>query len=279
MNKKVGVAVFIMVILLACYFIQQGADLYRANRQTYGEYKANGKQNETTKAVIANTKQVEIENLIAEDNKQEIKKVAYLTFDDGPSENTEKVLQTLKKYNIKATFFMIGNEITKEREPLVKQMVEEGHLIGIHTYSHEKNEIYCSKDACILDFQKAYDRIYEVTGIAPTVYRFPWGSANCYIKGYCNEVIKEMDQKGLTFYDWNVTAEDSVGRPTSYSILKNISGFKKYNEPVILMHDGQSNKLTVKMLPEIIEKIKAAGYEFDTVDHRTRPYQWKHDWK
>ncbi len=199
----------------------------------------------------------------------EEEKVAYLTFDDGPSYLTEEILEILDKEGIEATFFLIGTQITEDKEALLRSMVAEGHLLGIHSYSHKSNEIYSSVDAYIEDAKKTADRICEVTGVRPTIYRFPWGSVNCYVSGICDDVIEEMNEAGYEYYDWNVSAEDSVGKPTKESILKNIKkDFGKYNEPVILMHDSAVNKATVEALPEIISMLKAEGYTFGTLEER-----------
>lgn len=203
------------------------------------------------------------------------KKVAYLTFDDGPSVLTEEVLEILEKENIRATFFLIGSQITAEEEELLKKMVEKGHLLGIHTYSHKSNEIYGSADAYIEDAKKTAQRIYEVTGERPTIYRFPWGSKNCYVSGICDKIIEGMTEEGYEYFDWNVSAEDSIGTPTKASILKNIKkDFEKYKEPVILMHDSAINKATVEALPFIIEMLKEEGYAFGTLDERSKPYHY-----
>lgn len=197
------------------------------------------------------------------------KKTAYLTFDDGPSEQTLEVLDILKEEGIHATFFLIGEEITPEREEIVKRMVEEGHTVGLHTYCHDYDIIYRSVDNFLEDYEKLYRRIYEVTGAYPSIFRFPGGSTNRYAKSVIRSIKTEMERRGFCYYDWNVSAEDMVGTPTRYSIRTNI--FKdvfRYDEPVILMHDSAMNGLTVSMLRDIIEEIRKSGYEFDTLDHR-----------
>lgn len=204
-----------------------------------------------------------------EGEKNVIKKIAYLSFDDGPSEETIKVLDILKEEGIHATFFLIGEEITPEREDIVRRIVEEGHTIGLHTYCHDYTKMYHSVDAFLEDYEKVYQRIYEVTGKKPVIFRFPGGSKNKYVSRIAKEVIKEMERRGFCYYDWNVSAEDSVGRPTAYSIRANI--FKdvfRFEQPVILMHDSAINKVTISCLPDIIKEIRKAGYEFDTLDHR-----------
>lgn len=196
------------------------------------------------------------------------KKIAYLSFDDGPSKYTSDVLKILKENDIKATFFILGSTMTKEGEECLKTMVKEGHTIGLHTYSHKCKSIYSSVEAYLEDFDKVFQQVYGITGIKPIIFRFPCGSVNCYSKGIKKALIAEMERRGFTYYDWNVTAEDSVGTPTEYSIITNVKHYCEHNKPVILMHDSSINKLTTKVLPKIISKIKESGYEFDTLDKR-----------
>lgn len=196
-------------------------------------------------------------------------KIAYLTFDDGPSDVTGNILDTLDKEGIKGTFFILGSTMTKEGEENLKRMAEEGHTIGIHTYSHEYKDIYASVEGFLEDFHKVYEQVVELTGVKPTIFRFPWGSYNKYCKNMKAELVAEMERRGFTYYDWNVSAEDSVGKPTSQSIIKNVKkDLTKYTKPVILMHDSMNNKLTAQTLPDIISLVKQNGYTFDTLDHR-----------
>ncbi|MDF2511276.1 MAG: hypothetical protein K0S04_1142 [Herbinix sp.] len=202
------------------------------------------------------------------------KKIAYLSFDDGPSENTYKVLDILQEYDATATFFIVGSAIDKKSEDSLLRMVNEGHTIGIHTYSHMCNEIYCSIERYLDDFNLVYEQIYDITGKRVNLYRFPWGSNNSYGKHMKDSLIDEMERRGFTCYDWNVDSQDSNGRPSASTILRNIKkDIKRQNQPIILMHDSKINNTTVKLLPEIIEMIQEMGYEFDTLDHR-EPYQF-----
>lgn len=212
--------------------------------------------------------------LIVPKNADKDKKIAYLTFDDGPSENTYKVLDILQEEEVKATFFIVGSSITKDEENSLKRMINEGHAIGIHTYSHMCNEIYCSVERYLEDFNKVYQQIYEITGERVNIYRFPWGSNNGYSRNIKDALIEEMKRRGFTCYDWNVSGDDSIGWPTRKSIRKNIKkDLHRYNDPIILLHDSISNNLTVEMLPEIIQMIRDEGYEFDTLENR-EPYQF-----
>jgi peptidoglycan/xylan/chitin deacetylase (PgdA/CDA1 family) len=202
------------------------------------------------------------------------RKIAYLTFDDGPSENTFKVLDILEEKDIKATFFIVGSAIKKNNEGSLERMLHEGHTIGIHTYSHMCNEIYCSVERFLDDFNTVYQQIYDITGERVNIYRFPWGSNNGYSKNIKDALMDEMERRGFTCYDWNVDTNDSVGKPSSYSILRNIRrDIKNQDQPIILMHDSSINDLSVQMLPDVIKLLEELGYEFDTLDKR-EPYQF-----
>lgn len=208
-------------------------------------------------------------------NKDE-KKIAYLTFDDGPSKVTEQILAALAKEDAKATFFLIGEQITEDTAPMLKQMVEEGHELGIHTYTHKSEEIYMSADAYVEDSLKTAERIKEATGVEPKYFRFPWGSNNAYAKSIKEEIVKRMEEAGYTYFDWNVSGEDSVGMPDGAAIFRNVKkDALKYNQPVVLLHDSASNKSTAEILPDILKLMKEAGYEFATVDKRYKPYQYR----
>lgn len=275
MSKKIIVAAFFMLALIICYRVEQ--NIYES--KTYSFYKNVGNQltEEESEAVDSQEileQEVIQENLMVEEKK----KVAYLTFDDGPSTLTPDILKTLKEKQVNATFFLIGNQINEETIPILKQSIADGNCIGIHTYCHECKVIYQDADAYIKDFDEAFCTIKDKLGIEPTIFRFPWGSANGFLSNIEDEIIDTLEARGFTYYDWNVSAEDSVGNPTSYSIMKNIrKDYKKYNKPIILMHDSSVNKLTAKMLPQIIDELKQAGYSFDTLDHMEDPYQYPRD--
>lgn len=203
------------------------------------------------------------------------KKTAYLTFDDGPSKVTEQILAALKKENARATFFLIGQQITEDTIPLLRQMTEEGHELGIHTYSHKSEEIYQSADAYVEDVLKTAERIRQAVGAEPKYFRFPWGSNNCYAKGIKEEIVQRLEAEGYIYFDWNVSGEDSIGRPDKNSIFRNVKkDVLKYNEPVVLLHDSAINENTAETLPDILRLLKDAGYGFETVDKRSKPYQY-----
>lgn len=138
-------------------------------------------------------------------------KTMYLTFDDGPSEkNTARILDILKERGIKATFFLVGENVRKYPE-MARRIVEEGHTIGIHSDTHDYQKIYQSVESFVADFEAAHQSVYEVTGVDTKIFRFPGGSVNAYNKRVGKAIIDEMTKRGYTYYDWNASLEDASG--------------------------------------------------------------------
>lgn len=203
------------------------------------------------------------------------KRTAYLSFDDGPSKVTPTILDILKEKEITATFFIMASNITDDNKYLLNRMVEEGHTIGIHTYSHRSDDIYSSVKAYLEDFDKVYQAIYDITGVKATIFRFPWGSSNAYNQRIKKELHEEMTRRGFSFYDWNVSAEDSYGQTSAAVIKKNvIKDLDKFHSPIILMHDSSINENTAKVLAEILDKMKEKGFRFSTLEKR-EPYYFR----
>ncbi|MCM1303145.1 MAG: N-acetylmuramoyl-L-alanine amidase [Lachnospiraceae bacterium] len=148
-------------------------------------------------------------------------KTMYLTFDDGPSEeNTSAVLDILQERGIKATFFVVGENVRKHPE-VARRIVEEGHTIGIHCNSHDYDKVYESVEAYLADFQEAYDAVYEITGVEVELFRFPGGSINAYNKDIYEEIIQAMAERGFIYFDWNASLEDAVSSSTPEQLLQN----------------------------------------------------------
>ncbi len=195
-----------------------------------------------------------------------VKKTVYLTFDDGPSVNTERVLDVLDEYGIKASFFLIGNQINEDNYGIVERMRDEGHAIGLHCSCHNYNKLYSGEYACMESILEEKKMLEESFGICSTMYRLPGGSTNIYITDK-DKIISGLREEGLRGFDWNVSAEDSVGTPTKESIMNNIfKDVDRVSEPVILLHDGIGNSLTSEILPQILEKLVNSGYEFETLE-------------
>ena len=196
-------------------------------------------------------------------------KVAFLTFDDGPSRNTEKILDILAKYNVKATFFVIGENLTEDGTEIAKRALEEGHMLGLHTETHSYDKIYRTVESFLTDYDKLACRFVEAFGECPGIFRFPGGSYSSYINPIKEELTTELERRGFIGYDWNVSGEDAVGTPTAASIKKNVCDtIHRHADPIILLHDSPCSNLTAEVLPEILEKLIADGYEFRTLQCR-----------
>lgn len=198
--------------------------------------------------------------------KPSTRKVAFLTFDDGPSPRvTPLILQTLKRYDIKATFFLVGQMVA--RYPKIAQEVRaEGHLICNHTFSHQYKKIYQNTDAFMEDLKKC-EAVVKGTlgkGFTTNIIRFPAGSFEKKKVPFRERVIKE----GYVYIDWDALNGDADGSAKTVEQLvqriKNTTHNKK--NVVILMHDANSNVNTAKALSAIIDYLKAEGYTFKTMD-------------
>ena len=195
-------------------------------------------------------------------------KVIYLTFDDGPSENTKKILDVLDKYNAKATFFVTGNG--KKYNKYIKEAHDRGHTIGLHTYTHNYKQVYSSVNAYFEDLDKVGQMVKEQIGYVPHYIRFPGGSSNTksshYCKGIMTTLVSEVQNRGYQYYDWNGDTTDASGNNVPVSqLIKN--GTSSHSKNInILAHDTQAKSTTVEALPKIIEHYQKLGYEFRAID-------------
>ena len=201
-------------------------------------------------------------------------KIVHLTFDDGPSQNTLKVLDILDRYGIKATFFVVYND----SEPACnyyKEIVDRGHTLAIHTASHDYKKIYASVDAFLEDFNQIYTYVYQRTGVRPILFRYPGGSTNCLSYHAGPAIMKEMERRGFTYYDWNVSSGDGGNQATRSSIYEWVtSKATKLDESVVLMHDSNGKGETAAALPSIIETLQEAGCIFEPLSSSTKPVQF-----
>lgn len=197
--------------------------------------------------------------------------MVYLTFDDGPSKYTSSILSILDKYNIKATFFVTGNYGEKGAE-ILKQIVDRGHSIGIHTYSHDYNSIYQSMDNFLEDFNNIFNYVYEATGVKPNIVRLPGGSINTYNRFTYQQICAEIMRRGFVYYDWNVSGEDAAFDANWTSIYNNVTkGMNDKSRAIILLHDGADKYNTVLTVEDLIIYLKNKGYNFGKLDHTVRP--------
>lgn len=199
--------------------------------------------------------------------KQTAEKVVYLTFDDGPSMNTQKVLDILDVYDAKATFFVTGTN--KEYYHLIRQAYKNGHTIGLHTYVHEYDQIYNSSSAYFADLKKIEDLVYSQIGSVPKYIRFPGGSSNQVSKKYCSKIMKKLTKevvnRGYQYYDWNEDSEDGSGQVSVKQLVKNATASKD-NNIVLLFHDANGKENSLKAIGQVIQYYQSKGYAFKGID-------------
>ena len=199
----------------------------------------------------------------------------YLTFEDGPSENTEAILNILAQYNVKATFFVVGKE-DEDSQELYKRIVEEGHTLGMHSYSNKYSQIYQSKDAFEEDFNRLRDELYQVTGVESIYYRFPGGSSNQISNVPMSDFIHYLNEQGVIYYDWNISAGDAASNAYSAEeIVANVvDDVVKYKTSVVLLHDASDKSTTVEALVPMIEALNEMGAEILPIDEDTSVIQY-----
>ena len=236
---------------------------------------ANNSTSDTTESVSSET--TSTTKTIRKSNE----KIAYLTFDDGPSINTEKLLDILDQYDVKATFFVIYH---KKMENKYKAIVDRGHTIALHSYTHTYSKIYKTEKGYYEDLNKIHDYVEKVTGVDSKIIRFPGGSSNTVSRKYNKTIMKTLKksvtEKGYVFHDWNIDSTDASGinRDPDLLVEKVQEGLKKKKPVVdILMHDtGKSKTTTVEALPRIIEAVQAAGYRIEplTLESEAIQHRW-----
>lgn len=219
---------------------------------------------------------------IGEVNKSDIKsrklKKIYLTFDDGPTQITYKVLKVLKKNNIKATFFFNGAKNNKGKK-VVNEIVKEGHLLALHTYSHDYKKVYKSPKAFLKDLEKNRINFLKATGYDCRIFRFPGGTNNTVSFSYggkkvIRKAIKLTKSHGYDYVDWNSFPDDVGAKMPKKQYNRIIKQAKWNDESVVLMHVFDRNTALPKGLDHVIKTLKKQGYTFDTVDNLNTPVKF-----
>lgn len=198
-------------------------------------------------------------------------KTMYLTFDDGPSvENTGRVLEVLRERDIQATFFLVGENVEKHPE-IARQIVAEGHTVGIHCNCHDYDTLYESVESYVADFEKARQTIYEVTGVEATLFRFPGGSRNDYNRDVYEDIIDEMTARGYIYYDWNASLEDAVSDWTPDQLVANgVETTLGRRKVILLAHDVVYS--TGVCLDDLLERLPE--YEMKPLTPQVEPIQF-----
>ena len=241
------------------------------NNQTENSEEATGEQ---TTQELTTEEQVTQEQTTKEPTTLPDGKYAYLTFDDGPSANTMRILDILDNYGVKATFFVNGHT-GSTMEERYKAIVGRGHAIALHTYTHKYENVYGGVDKFAEEVVSLRKYILEVTGKDTTLFRFPGGSSNTIaddIKPY----IQWINDNGYSYWDWNSSSGDASGKKVSAAeIVQNCmeQADAGYKNLMILMHDTNAKDTTVEALPALIEALQARGYEIRAIDESTAPVQ------
>lgn len=290
--KRMIIAVVVILIVLPmilCVFLLYRVHVLEQQVQELYETRAA----ETLMAVELEEKTASREMTVADDTESEIQEPkqeeqiivdelqqekwpckVYLTFDDGPSYYTDDILDILKRYGVKANFFVIGTEDPELRK-IYRRIIDEGHVLGMHSYSHKYQDIYASVDAFATDLSRLETLLYDETGVIPKLYRFPGGSSNTVSPVSMGYFIDYLTAKGITYYDWNISSGDASTRllPKDDIVRNSLYRMDENEETMILLHDIGDKSTTVEALPEIIEALQEQGLPITTIDDTTIPIQ------
>ncbi|WP_052087846.1 polysaccharide deacetylase [Paenibacillus wynnii] len=201
----------------------------------------------------------------------ESRKIVYLTFDDGPSPVTAKVLDILKREGVKATFFVLGNG-AKSHPEVISDIWEQGHAIGNHSYDHNYHELYSGFTRFWNQIKKTEEIIRGITGTRPQLIRAPGGTFGHFDDTY----FYLLKQAGYIVTDWTVDSGDSKRRGVpAAEIIKDAVPNTTSSRVILLMHDGGGHEESAKALPQIIARYKEAGYTFGVLDNQVKPVQFR----
>ncbi len=202
-------------------------------------------------------------------------KIVYLTFDDGPDDkNTPAILDLLKKADIKATFFVLGQKAALYPD-MIKRMYAEGHAIGNHSYDHDYKKLYISSAAYINQMQQTDDILFSILGVRPLITRAPGGTTGHFTHAFTSALVKN----GYLEYGWNIsTADAAPNHPIAQDFIDNVISQIDARpflatHAIILMHSSSNHEETVKALPAIIKTFKDRGYTFGVITPMT-PSAW-----
>ncbi|MCR5213092.1 MAG: polysaccharide deacetylase [Eubacterium sp.] len=230
-------------------------------------------QSTFTDAEMASLNDAPVDEEIQESNIEKNGKTVYLTFDDGPSDHTDEILDILDEYGVKATFFVVEEDGRHAKE--LKEIADRGHTIGIHSKSHIYSEIYADIDSFKADVEGVHDWVLSVTGIDTRYYRFPGGSSNNVSQVSIGECIEYLKSEGYEYYDWNAMSKDAENYYlTADELTENAMTFIRANEgdSIVLLHDLDEHYTSVESLPGLIEQLTQEGYSFDQIDDDTYPF-------
>ena len=283
-DLKIVYSIIIISIILAICCI--GYILYN-EKTTKLASNSNVITEEQTENIISEEQKNTAENVVTQKSEEEINaekefinqikniyngeegKRVFLTFDDGPSETvTPKILEILDKYDIKATFFVLGCNV-KSHPEIVKQAYEAGHYIANHGYSHKYSKIYESADTVLKEYNKTESAIrgaLEDVTYSSHLFRFPGGAHGGPYEEIKEKARKKLNEEGVAYLDWSALTYDAAGADTKEEILCNLKEtMNGWDNVVILMHDAPDKKVTYETLEDVIEYLQEKGYEFKNI--------------
>lgn len=243
------------------------------NTKQAGTYELKYEVSDSNNNKSSVTRKVIVYKKASIDNGSGVKGTIYLTFDDGPSSSiTPKVLKILKEKGVKATFFVINK--SSNLNYLIKQEYNEGHTVGLHSYSHNYKTIYSSANAYFEDLEKISKKVESITGVESKIMRFPGGASNTisksYSKGIMTYLTNEVIARGYHYFDWNVSSGDAGGSRNSSDVYNSVVNNLSLNRAnIVLMHDFENNNKTLNALSDIIDYGLANGYKFLPIDMTT----------
>lgn len=268
-----GIIIILLIIWIGI-IVKAKQNKNNSNNNNNNNLLANEESEEEKQIFLELQKKKKEEERAREKQEEEnAKGIIYLTFDDGPSADiTPQILEILEQKNIKATFFVV--HYNEENEKLVKQEDEKGHTVALHGYSHSYSEVYYSQEACMENYKKIQDQVYQTTGKKSNIIRFLGGSSNTISKKYCEGIMTELTtrviQEGYKYFDWNVDSDDAGNAKTKEDVYKNvIEGLKENRKNVVLMHDFSNNQKTVDALSAIIDYGIENGFVFRKITEET----------
>ncbi len=277
-------AILIPIIMCVCLLIKVGT-MQKQIDQLY-EMRKNTKKQEQLAQEEAVKKEQEAAEILASklpetmeteevsDQEDDGRKKVYLTFDDGPSTGTEEILAVLKEYDVKATFFVVGKEDDYSME-MYKKIIDEGHTLGMHSYSHQYSTIYQSVEAFAQDIERQEALLKEATGEDIRLFRFPGGSSNLVSNIGMQEFVKYLNEEGITYFDWNVSSGDATSKSLEpENLVQNVvQDVGMYKNSVVLMHDASDKPNTVQALPMLIEQLKEMEVDILPITEDVKPIQ------
>ena len=214
-------------------------------------------------------------DLLSAIDKKDGIKTCYLTFDDGPTNSvTTRVLDILREYNAKATFFTVGT-LLEANPDTARRLYEEGHFIANHSYSHDYSDIYANGEDFMSEINKTAEIIKKITGDDnyPMIFRFPGGGYNSGKYGEAKQSYKKLlKEKGIRYCDWNALSGDAEGgTPTKEELVSRVKKTTSGKEDVvILMHDAAAKSVAADALPDILKYLISEGYTFKTLNNAPR---------